>query len=163
MWHFTGWGRSTGYSYSLRLLKWSSCHLMLKNKVWTETDSVTIDTLQRQGLSIMHFKEIYAKPAFCCDLFLSFNWSPSSAAFMCQWTGSSLVQVMACRLFGAKPLHEPMVPYCQLDSGKQISGKFELKFYHFHPRKCIWNCRLPKWQPFCPRRDQLKFSHILKD
>ena len=28
---------------------------------------------------------------------------------MRQWTGSALVQVMACRLFGAKPLPEPML------------------------------------------------------
>ena len=32
-----------------------------------------------------------------------------SAAYMRQWTGSALVQVMACRLFGAKPLPEPML------------------------------------------------------
>ena len=41
-----------------------------------------------------------------------------SASYMCQWTGSASVQVMACRLFGAKPLPVPMVAYCQLDSWK---------------------------------------------
>ena len=45
-----------------------------------------------------------------------FNSSPPSAAYMRQWTGSSLVQVMACRLFGAAPLSEPILAYCQLDS-----------------------------------------------
>ena len=44
------------------------------------------------------------------------NSSPPSAAYMCQWIGSSLVQIMACRLFGAKPLSKPMLDYCQLDS-----------------------------------------------
>ena len=29
------------------------------------------------------------------------NSSPRDAAYMCQWTGSALVQVMACRLSGA--------------------------------------------------------------
>ena len=24
------------------------------------------------------------------------------------------------------------------------------EFYHFHSRKCIWSCHLPKWWPFCP-------------
>ena len=38
------------------------------------------------------------------------NSSPPSAAY--QWTGSSLVQVMAFPLFGTKPLLEPMLPYC---------------------------------------------------
>ena len=44
-----------------------------------------------------------------------FNSSPPSAAYMRRWTGSALVEVMACRRFGAKPLLEPMLAYCQLD------------------------------------------------
>ena len=47
---------------------------------------------------------------------------------MRQWVGSYLVQVMTFRLFGAKPLPEPMLDYCQLDSSKQISKKFESEF-----------------------------------
>ena len=43
------------------------------------------------------------------------NSSLPGAAYMRQWTGSALVQIMACRLFGAKPLSEPMLKYCQLD------------------------------------------------
>ena len=31
---------------------------------------------------------------------------------------------MACRLFGAKPLSEPMLEYCLLDHGEQISMQF---------------------------------------
>ena len=31
---------------------------------------------------------------------------------------------MACRLLGAKPLPEPMLANCQLDSWQQISVKF---------------------------------------
>ena len=41
----------------------------------------------------------------------SFNSSRPSDAYMCRWTGSSLVQIMACHLFGAKPLSEPMLEY----------------------------------------------------
>ena len=37
------------------------------------------------------------------------------AAYMRHWVGSALVQIMACRLFGAKPLPEPMLSYYQLD------------------------------------------------
>ena len=37
--------------------------------------------------------------------------SPPSDAYMRQWMGSALVQIMACRLFGAKPLSEPMLGY----------------------------------------------------
>ena len=52
------------------------------------------------------------------------NSSPPSAAYMHQWIGSALVQIMACRLFGAKPLSNPMLGYCQLDRQDQISVKF---------------------------------------
>ena len=38
---------------------------------------------------------------------------------------------MAYRLFGTKPLPEPMLGYCQLDSWKHISVKFELEFIIF--------------------------------
>ena len=34
---------------------------------------------------------------------------PPNAAYMRQWTGSALVQIMACRLFGAKPLSNPVL------------------------------------------------------
>ena len=70
------------------------------------------------------------------------NSSPPSATYMCQWTGSALFQVMACRLFGAKPLPEPVLAYCQLESWEQISVNFESEFYHSHSRKYIWKCRL---------------------
>ena len=89
------------------------------------------------------------------------NSSPPSPTYMRQWTGSSLLQVMACRLFGAKPLPEPMLIYCQLDSWEHISVKFESEFYHFHSRKCSWKCRLPKWRPFCPGGDELMATRVL--
>ena len=57
---------------------------------------------------------------------------------------------MACRLCGAKPLSEPKLVYCILDSWEHISVKFEFEFYHFHTRKCNWKCHLPKWRPSCP-------------
>ena len=83
------------------------------------------------------------------------NSSSPSAAYMRQWTGSSLVQVMACRLFGVKQLPEPMRPNRQLDSWEQISVKFEPELCRSHSWKCIWKCRLPKWRPYCPGGDEL--------
>ena len=73
------------------------------------------------------------RPAFCifiCKIWailstpLCVNSPPPSAAYTHQWTGSALVQVMACRLFGAKPLPKPMLAYCLLNSWEQISVKF---------------------------------------
>ena len=49
---------------------------------------------------------------------------------------------MACRLFGAKPLSEPMLIYCQLDSKEHISMEYYSIFKLFHSRKCIWKHRL---------------------
>ena len=62
------------------------------------------------------------------------NSSPPSAAYMSHSTGLSLFQVTICRLFGTKTLH----------SWEQVSVKFEFEFYHFHTRKCIKTCHLPK-------------------
>ena len=43
----------------------------------------------------------------------------------------SWLQIMVCRLFGSKPLSEPMLPYCQLDSEECISLKSYFKFKVF--------------------------------
>ena len=53
-------------------------------------------------------------------------------------TKSSLVQVIAYRLFGNKPLLELMLAYCELDPQGQIAVKFEIRYKHFLSRKCIW-------------------------
>ena len=53
------------------------------------------------------------------------NWSHPSAENMRQWTGSELVQEMACRPFGATPLPLPMLSYYKLDPQEQISKKFK--------------------------------------
>ena len=50
------------------------------------------------------------------------NSSSPSAAYMHQWTGSTTIHLMACRLFSAKPLPEPVLAYCQLDSWEQVSS-----------------------------------------
>ena len=71
-----------------------------------------------------------------------FNSSPPSAAYMCQGIRSALVQIMAWRLFGAKPSSKPMLGYCQSDPLEQTSVKYWSKFKTFHSRKCIWKYRL---------------------
>ena len=77
------------------------------------------------------------------------SWVPSSVnslrqseAYMHWSPRSSLVQIMACRLFGAKPLSKPMLGYCQLYPQEQTSVKFLPQLIHFHSWKCIWKCRL---------------------
>ena len=70
------------------------------------------------------------------------NSAPPRAANMPQWSGSELVQIMAWRLLGTKPLPEPMQTFCQLKPWEQTSVKFKSKYKTFHSRKCIWKCHL---------------------
>ena len=67
---------------------------------------------------------------------------PPSAAYMRRWTGSALVQIMACRVDAVMTLSQPMLTYCQLDHKEYISMKFYLEFEYFNLRKCIYICRL---------------------
>ena len=66
---------------------------------------------------------------------------------MRQWTGSWLGQIMACCLFGTKPLYKPMLGYCQLDPKEQTSVKFESKYKTFHDNVIKWEHFLHYW-PF---------------
>ena len=59
-----------------------------------------------------------------CLISVMFNLSTPGAVFMCQWIGSVLVQIMACRLLGTKPLFTPMPGYWQLDPKEQTSVRF---------------------------------------
>ena len=49
---------------------------------------------------------------------------------------------MACRLFGAKPLPEPILPYCQPDRWEQTSVTFKSKYKKFHSWKWTWKCQV---------------------
>ena len=51
---------------------------------------------------------------------------------------------MACRLFGAKPLSEPMLPYCQLDSSEILFKIQKFSFQEMHVKMLS-----SKWRPFC--------------
>ena len=62
--------------------------------------------------------------------------------YMRRWTGSAIVQIMACWQHSAKPLSEPMLTYCQWDPKEYISMKFYLQLKYFHSRKWDWTCRL---------------------
>ena len=61
-----------------------------------------------------------------------FTSSPLSATFVCQWTGSVLLQVMACHLFGAKLSPEPVLAYCQMNPWEQNSVEFKSRYECFH-------------------------------
>ena len=60
---------------------------------------------------------------------------------MRQWTGPTLIQVMAWRLLSAKPLPEKMLPYCQLKLGNKLQWNLNQNIKLLF-MKCTWKCRL---------------------
>ena len=83
------------------------------------------------------------------------NSSPPSDAHMRQWIRSALVQIIACRLFGAKPLSKPMLIYCQwtLRNKIQWNSKQNIKLF-IHEQNASKNivCEI---SAIFPRGDEL--------
>ena len=100
----------------------SSCHGMAPNRRQAITCTNVDKDLRHHIVSLGHNELIIQSIKVHLN---GFKIISPSAAYMRQYTGSALVQVMACRLFGIKPLPESMVAYCQLDFLEQISVKFE--------------------------------------
>ena len=65
----------------------------------------------------MHCEMLSAKCVSFCSLL---NPSPPSAAYMRWWIGSTLVQIIACHLFGAKPLSKPMLGIVNWTLGNKL-------------------------------------------
>ena len=78
-------------------------------------------------------KQSTTKP---CAYFLGYT------VYIRQWTKPWLVDVMACHVFGTKPLSQPMLPNWKLNTNEHFSVKFYWKFESFHSRKYTWKCRL---------------------
>ena len=91
--------------------------LLMKNWLWIEflTDSMLWADKSVSGSTKLADGQRRQIIHFPVHTVYFFDSSPPSAAYMCQWIGSALVQIMACRLFGVKPLSKPMGRYCQLD------------------------------------------------
>ena len=87
-------------------------------------------------------------------IFFLIKSSPPSAAYMRQCRGSALVQIMACRLYGAEPLSKPMMGYCELDPYEQTSVKFQSKYFCF--TKMHIKISSAKWRTFCQVGDELR-------
>ena len=56
---------------------------------------------------------------------------------------------MACHLFTAKPLSEPLLSIVFLDQWAHISIKFVSKYNKFHSKKWFWKCHLQHIKTFC--------------
>ena len=75
--------------------------------------------------------------------------SPARAPYMRQWIGSALVQIMDCRLFGARSLSKQ----CWVIVNHTISNKIQRNFNqgrNFSFTKMHLKLSSAKWRPFCP-------------
>ena len=80
------------------------------------------------------------------------NSSPPSAAYMRQWIGSALVQIMVCRLFGTEPLSKP-----KLLSIGPSGTKFReilIKIQNFSFPKMHLKISSAIWRPFLRNETQ---------
>ena len=96
---------------------------------------------------------------------LTINSSPLRLTYMCQWIGSALVQIIACHIFGAKPLSQPMLGFCQLGTIRNPSEQTKVTIFikiQINSCKYIWKYSA-KWWPFCPEEVELTgcFYHPL--
>ena len=78
------------------------------------------------------------------------NSSPPSVAYMRQWIRSALVQIMSCRLFGAKPLSKPMLGYFFIGPLGTNFSEISIKIQLFSFTKMHLKILSVKWGPFCP-------------
>ena len=121
------------------------------------------------------WKRMFVYVSFHSSLFLSCSWqyaitgsgsgrafhsSPPSAAYMRLWIGSALVQIMACRLFGAKSLSEPLLLIRSL--GTNFSENL-IKIQNFSFTKMHWKVSSVKRWPFCPGGDELTVDKVLHE
>ena len=68
---------------------------------------------------------------------VNFNSSSPSAAYMRQWIGSALVQILARRLFGAKQLSKPMLVIVDWTIRNKLQWNFNLNSNIFiHENAC---------------------------
>ena len=100
-------------------------HVRRQAIIWTNAGLLLIGPLGTHfseiWIKIQHFLYKNAYENIACEMVAILsrhqyvNSSPPSAVYMRQRIGSALVQVMACRLFGAKPLPNLVLAYCQLE------------------------------------------------
>ena len=105
------------------LMHWSYCSLALSHQFVTVNNHFILP-----WASLL---TIYFHSSGCS--------SPPSAAYMHQWIGSALVQIMAYHIFAAKPLSKPVLDYYKLDPN---FSEILIIIQNFHSRKCTWKYHL---------------------
>ena len=76
-------------------------------------------------------------------------------AYMRQYNIPTLVQIMACRLFSAKPLSEPLA-ILSIGSQRTYFSEISLKIQNFSFKEMHLKMSSVKWRPFWPGLNVLK-------
>ena len=83
------------------------------------------------------------------------NSSSYNAAYMRQWTWPALVQITVCRLFGTKPLSEPILGLLSIGPLRTNFGDIVSKIQNFSFTKMHLKISSAKRQPFVHGGDDL--------
>ena len=102
------------------------------------------DAILKMQFSILFHWQVssYDKALRSCPFSVKTHWS--QLMHICQWSGSSLDQIMARHLFS-----DPLVIFCQMDPGEQTSEKIWIKRNDFRTKKSNFKILSAKWQWFC--------------
>ena len=93
-------------------------------------------------------------------LILRFNSLIPGDAYMRKQIRQSLLQIMACRLFGDKPLSEPILAYCSVDPGNKLHYIW-IKIHWFYFKKMHLKMFSANWWLFCSGFCTFKVAHII--
>ena len=88
-------------------------------------------------------------------LIVKVNSSPTSVPYMCRWTGSAMVQIMACHMDGVKPLSDPNADIISTKPQGTYFHESLFEIQNFSFKKICLKMSSVKWRPFCPRGDEL--------
>ena len=149
------------YAYCRQCVKsfWQMCYRKIIVRTELKYIFTSLDTLNY--LQIVTVYDPVAGPGGCYVCCILWVCHPPSAAYMHRWTGSALAQIMACLLYGTKPLSKLMLGYCQIDPWEQTSVKFESKYIFFSFTKMHLKISSAKEHPFCPQVDELSLFSVL--
>ena len=80
---------------------------------------------------------------------------------MRQWIGSALVQIIACRLFGAKPLSKPNAEILSILLEGTNLNEHLIKMQNFPFTIMHLKVSSEEWRPFCSGREELTWCLLL--
>ena len=113
-----------------------------ENMIGMNNDSAVEDTNQQSGkILYCHLLWLFCQYVVASNSLITLivqRWSsPTSATYMCWWTRWALIQVMACSLFGAKPLPKSMLSFFSVGPLRANLNEIRTEIQKFNSSKCI--------------------------